>query len=94
MCLQGLVGSGVDIRDAAAISLLTEVSQSLQLVHSKCGQPFLAHLCGVVLPRMGWPPPAQEQLVLLITQSDPKALKDFLKAALQQLKATSNSPAR
>lgn len=46
VCLEGLVGSGVDIRDAAAISLLTEVSQSLKLVHEKCGQPFLAHLCG------------------------------------------------
>jgi hypothetical protein len=42
------VSSGVDIRDAAAISLLTEVSQSLKLVHEKCGQPFLAHLCGWV----------------------------------------------
>lgn len=40
-----------------------------------------------VLPRMGWPPAAQEQLVFHITQSDPKQLKDFLKAALQQARS-------
>jgi hypothetical protein len=49
--------------------------------------------CRTVLPRMGWPPAAQEQLVFHITQSDAKQLKDFLKAALQQLRS-SNSPVR
>lgn len=86
VCLESLV-SGVDVRDAAAISLLTEVSLSLKLVHEKCGQPFLAYLCSTVLPRMGWPPAAQQQLVMHITQSDAKQLKDFLKAALLELKA-------
>lgn len=51
------------------------------------------HTRSAVLPRMGWPPAAQEQLVFHITQSDPKALKDFLKAALLQLRS-GGSPAR
>jgi len=54
---------------------------------------ILSSLCRTVLPRMGWPPAAQEQLILHITQSDSKQLKDFLKAALQQLRS-SNSPVR
>ena len=87
MLLESLVRSSVDIRDAAAISLLTEVAQSLQLVHARCGGEYLAWLCGVLLPRMGWPPEAAQQLAGHITGSDTKALKDFLKSALQQIKA-------
>ena len=84
--LEALVNSSVDIRDAAAISLLTEVAQSLQLVHSRCGEQYLGYLCSTLLPRMGWPPQAAQQLVAHITGSDTKTLKDFLKAALQQIK--------
>lgn len=86
--LEGLVaqGSTVDIRDAAAISLLTEVALSLQLVHARCGEPFLAHLCGSLLPRLGWPPEAAQQLAAHITGSEAKALKDFLKVVLQQIR--------
>lgn len=88
MLLEGLVaqGSTVDIRDAAAISLLTEVALSLQLVHARCGEPFLAHLCGSLLPRLGWPPEAAQQLAAHITGSEAKALKDFLKVVLQQIR--------
>ncbi|KAL4444906.1 hypothetical protein ABPG77_003956 [Micractinium sp. CCAP 211/92] len=86
--LEGLAaqGSSVDIRDAAAISLLTEIAQSLQLVHARCGEPYLAHLCGSLLPRLGWPPEAAQQLVAHITGSETKALKDFLKVVLQQIR--------
>ncbi len=86
--LEGLVSSGgVDIRDAAAISLLTEVAQSLKLVHSRCGEPYLAYLATSLLPRMGWPPEAAQQLVGHITGSEVRALKDFLKIVLQQVRA-------
>jgi len=86
--LEALVAStsSVDIRDAAAISLLTEVAQSLQLVHQRCGEQYLGYLCTVLLPRMGWPPEAAQQLVGHITSSETKALKDFLKVALQQIR--------
>ena len=62
MLLEALVASSIDIRDAAAISLLTEVAQSLQLVHARCGEPYLAYLSTALLPRMGWPPEAVQQL--------------------------------
>ena len=65
--LEALVASSIDIRDAAAISLLTEVAQCLQLVHSRCGEAYLAYLCTALLPRMGWPPEAAQQLVTHIT---------------------------
>ncbi|PSC72015.1 exportin-T isoform X1 [Micractinium conductrix] len=84
--LEALVAGGVDIRDAAAISLLTEVAQSLQLVHQRCGEAYLSYLCTALLPSMGWPAEASQQLVAHITGSQPKALKDFLKVALQQLR--------
>ncbi len=61
------MASSIDIRDAAAISLLTEVAQSLQLVHSRCGEAYLAYLCTALLPRMGWPPEAAQQLMAHIT---------------------------
>lgn len=67
MLLEALVASSIDIRDAAAISLLTEVAQSLQLVHSRCGEAYLAYLCTALLPHMGWPPEAAQQLVAHIT---------------------------
>ena len=67
MLLEALVASSIDIRDAAAISLLTEVAQSLQLVHSRCGEAYLAYLCTALLSRMGWPPEAAQQLVAHIT---------------------------
>lgn len=79
-------GSGIDIRDAAAISLLTEVAVQLKAVHRLTGQAFLGHLCGVSLPKLGWPPAAQEQLVAHITQSEVKQLKDFLKTAVLELR--------
>jgi hypothetical protein len=85
--LEGLVsGGGVDIRDAAAISLLTEVAQSLQLVHQRCGEQYLAYLCHELLPRLGWPPEAAQQLVAHISASETRVIKDFLKSALQQIK--------
>ncbi|KAI7842372.1 hypothetical protein COHA_004011 [Chlorella ohadii] len=84
--LEALVASSIDIRDAAAISLLTEVAQSLQLVHSRCGEAYLAYLCTALLPRMGWPPEAAQQLMAHITGSEVRVLKDFLKSALQQIK--------
>ena len=61
--------------------------QALKLVYAKCGEAYLAYLVGAVLPALGWPPQAQQQLVAHIQQSEVKALKDFLKAALQQLRA-------
>ena len=78
--------STVDVRDAAAIQLLTEVAVQLQTVYRLGGDRFLSHLYGVTLPRLGWPPAAQEQLVGHITQSQPKALKDFLKQAFIELR--------
>lgn len=80
----------VDVRDAAAISLLTEVATQLQSVYRFGGDAFLGHLCGVTLLRLGWPPAAQEQLVAHITQSQPKALKDFLKQAFIELRQPSS----
>jgi hypothetical protein len=80
------VSSALDTRDAASISLLTEVAQSLQLVHQRCGEQYLAYLCSSLLPRMGWPAEAAQQLAANISGGDAKALKDFLKSALQQIK--------
>lgn len=72
-------------------------------LHPALGEPLCVPHChalppppprrSTVLPRMGWPPAAQEQLVFHITQSDPKQLKDFLKAALQQARSGA-SPGR
>jgi hypothetical protein len=86
--LEGLVagGGGVDIRDAAATSLLTEVAQSLQLVARRCGQPYLAYLASNLLPRMGWPGEAVQQLLALVTGGEVRALKDFLKVVLQEIR--------
>ena len=88
MLLEGVAtpGSGIDVRDAAAISLLLEIAVQLKAVHRLGGQAFLSHLCAVTLPKLGWPAAAQEQLVAHIAQSEPKQLKDFLKAALLELR--------
>lgn len=86
--IEGLAapGSIVDVRDAAAISLLTEVAVQLQAMHRLGGAQFIGFLCGTTLPKLGWPALAVEQLVAHITQSEPKVLKDFLKQALLELR--------
>ena len=82
--------STVDVRDASSISLLTEIASQLKSMHRLGGDVYLAHLCGVTLPRLGWPQAAQEQLVAHIVQSEPKPLKDFLKQAFIELRQLPN----
>ena len=86
--IEGLAGpdSKVDIRDAAAISLLTEIAIQLKSIYRLIGQEFLFELCRTTLPQMGWPAPAREQLASHITESDAKELKNYLKAAVQELR--------
>lgn len=83
-CVLGLLrgSSGLDARDAATAALLGEVASALKLLHEKCGDEFLAHLCGRVLPALGAPPDVQQQLVYHLRESDPKALKECLRAML------------
>jgi hypothetical protein len=87
--VESLVAPGrrVDVRDAAAISWLTEVAAQLKGVHARCGAAFLAHLGGVALPRMGWPAAAREALLQHVAASDVKQLKAFLRSALAELQA-------
>lgn len=78
-CLLGIVQGGLDARDAGTLALLGEVANALKLVHEKCGDEFLAHLCGTVLPQISAPPGLQQQLIYHIRASGAKELKDFLK---------------
>ena len=86
--VEGLAGpcSTIDVRDAASIALLTEVAVQLKSMHALFGDEYLTQLCGVTLPKLGWPVSAQEQLVGHITHSEPKALKEFLKQAIIELR--------
>ena len=82
--------SNVDIRDAAAISLLTEVAIQLKTIYRLLGQSFLVQLCTSTLPQLGWPAIAGEQLAKHISQSEPKELKAYLKAAVLELRGNHN----
>ena len=83
----------MDVRDASCISLLTEIAMQLKSMHRLGGDRYLSHLCGVTLPRLGWPQAAQEQLVGHITQSEAKQLKDFLKQAFIELRQPNGAAA-
>lgn len=77
---------GVDIRDAAAISLLTEVSMQMKNVYSIGGDDYLQAACGTSIAKLGWPREIGEQLATHIVHSTPKQLKDFLKAWLLEVR--------
>lgn len=89
-CILGLIrptgpagpAPGLDPRDAATMSLLTELAAALKLVFAKCGEEFPAHLCGQVLPAVGCPPALSQQLAHLIREGEAKELREALKGLL------------
>lgn len=81
-----LEAGGVDIRDAAAISLLTEVSTQLKNVYAIGGDEYLSQSCGSTITKLGWPREAGEQLAHHIVHSTVKQLKDYLKTILLEFR--------
>lgn len=80
---------GVDIRDAAAISLLTEVSTQMKSMHSIGGDEYLSKIYQCSISKLGWPHDVGEQLAQHIAQSGTKELKDYLKALLLEYRKMS-----
>lgn len=77
----------LDVRDAATITLLSEVSSALKLLHERCGDELSVHLCNQVLPASGLPVELQQQLVRHVRESDARQLKDFLRELLLSARA-------
>lgn len=77
----------LDARDAATVTLLTEVSSALKLLHERCGDELSVHLCNQVLPGSGLPGELQQQLVRHVRESEARQLKEFLRELLLSARA-------
>lgn len=69
------------------MTLLSEVSSALKLLHERCGDELSVHLCKQVLPASGLPVELQQQLVRHVRESDARQLKDFLREVLLSARA-------
>lgn len=77
--------NGIDVRDAAAISLLTEVATQMQSLYKNCFDNSDEYLRCLVANQMvaSWPGDVKERLEFLVKGGgDPKQLKDFLKQVI------------
>lgn len=79
--------SPLDARDAATVTLLTEVGTALKLLHERCGIELSVHLCNQVLPGSGLPGELQQQFVRHVRESDARQLKEFLRELLLSARA-------
>jgi len=90
-CFRGLLDGTIDGRDAAAISLLTEVAGALILVRRRCGgggggevvEMFDGPVRTTLTQVLGWPVEAREALLSAVAGGEIKGVKDVLKSALQ-----------
>lgn len=85
-CFQGLLDGTIDGRDAAAISLLTEVAGTLVTVRQRCGgevEMFDGPVRATLTQVLGWPVEPREALLAAVAGGEIKGVKDILKSALQ-----------
>jgi len=90
-CFQGLLDGTIDGRDAAAISLLTEVAGALIIVRRRCGgggggevvEMFDGPVRTTLTQVLGWPVEAREALLSAVAGGEIKGVKEILKSALQ-----------
>ncbi|KAL0051899.1 hypothetical protein WJX82_004175 [Trebouxia sp. C0006] len=94
VCLQGVFQGGVDVRDAASSTFLTEVAATLKDLQALCGNDFSAYLQSTAMPATELPNSTQEELVFHILQSEAKDLKAFIRLRLQQQAGISTSSKR
>ncbi|WPT12450.1 Exportin-T [Picochlorum sp. SENEW3] len=71
---------GIDIRDAASISLLTEVSNQIKTLYDTAGQEYLSILYQETTTRLGWSPDIAQQFTQQIVQLQGRQLKSYLKS--------------
>eukprot|EP00889_Picochlorum_renovo_P007588 jgi/Picre1/34618/NNA_002086.t1 len=71
---------GIDIRDAASISLLTEVSNQIKTLYDTAGQEYLSILYQETITRLGWSPDIAQQFTQQIVQLQGRQLKSYLKS--------------
>lgn len=88
-CVRGVLQGGLDPRDAATSSLLSEAAAALKLLHEKGGEEFVGLLVGQVLPGLSCPAAVQQQLVFHLRESEAKVLKDYLRALMVQAAGSS-----
>ncbi len=83
-CISGLLRSApiFDMKDAATSALIGEAAVALKLVHEKCGDQLLAHLCSSVLPATGCPQELQQQLAYHVRTSEAKEIKEALRVVV------------
>lgn len=85
----GAQAGPLDARDATTVTMLAEVGTALKLLHERCGDELLAHLCNQVLPGSGLPGELQQQLVRHVRESDARQVKEFLRELLLSARAAS-----
>jgi len=71
---------GIDIRDAASISLLSEVSNQVKSMYSLGGQEYVQIFCQEAMITLGWSADTAQQVGQQIIQLEGRPLRTYLKS--------------
>lgn len=71
---------GIDIRDAASISLLTEIANQVKSLYSIGGELYVQTLCQEAMSTLGWPAETAQQVGQQIIQLEGRSLRTYLKS--------------
>lgn len=89
VCLAGIFGGGLDVRDVATNNLISEVAALLLLLRQKVGEELTAYLTGPGGPAAaaGASQGFKQGLAQQLAAPDAKQLKAFMQQALRDAKA-------
>ena len=73
---------GVDIRDAASISLLTEIANQVKALYTASRDSYLQVLCQETTTKLGWPMETAQQVSQQIVGLEGRQLRSYLKTVL------------
>jgi exportin-T len=71
---------GIDVRDAASISLLTEVSNQVKVLYGALGDTYLEALHQQTTTRLGWSPQLAQEVTAQIREAEGRQLRMYLKS--------------
>jgi len=71
---------GIDVRDAASISLMSEVTNQIKALYNALGDEYVAALHQQTTTRLGWSPQLAEEVETQVKQSEGRQLRNYLKS--------------
>lgn len=71
---------GIDIRDAASISLLSEISSQVKSMYSLGGEEYIQNFCQEAISTLGWSVETAQHVGQQMIQLDGRPLRTYLKS--------------